>query len=199
MKVLVLDNYDSFTYNLVQLVKKLGYGTKMDVRRNDKISLEEVEEYDNILLSPGPGVPAEAGIMPELIKEYAPTKKILGVCLGHQAIAEAFGGTLLNLPEPVHGVATKIKVTSKSESLFRGIPNEFQACRYHSWVVVPTSMPNELEVTALDANGQIMALRHKNYNVRGVQFHPESILTEHGETMMRSWLKGAITPKNSWI
>lgn len=199
MKVLVLDNYDSFTYNLVQLVKKLGYGTKMDVRRNDKISLEEVAEYDNILLSPGPGVPAEAGIMPELIKEYAPTKKILGVCLGHQAIAEAFGGTLLNLPEPVHGVATKIKVTSKSESLFRGIPNEFQACRYHSWVVVPTSMPNELEVTALDANGQIMALRHKNYNVRGVQFHPESILTEHGETMMRSWLKGAITPKNSWI
>ena len=199
MKVLVLDNYDSFTYNLVQLIKKLGYGTKMDVRRNDKISLEEVAEYDNILLSPGPGVPAEAGIMPELIKEYAPTKKILGVCLGHQAIAEAFGGTLLNLPEPVHGVATKIKVTSKSESLFRGIPNEFQACRYHSWVVVPTSMPNELEVTALDANGQIMALRHKNYNVRGVQFHPESILTEHGETMMRSWLKGAITPKNSWI
>jgi len=199
MKVLVLDNYDSFTYNLVQLIKKLGYGTKMDVRRNDKISLEEVAEYDNILLSPGPGVPAEAGIMPELIKEYAPTKKILGVCLGHQAIAEAFGGTLLNLPEPVHGVATKIKVTSKSESLFRGIPNEFQACRYHSWVVVPTSMPNELEVTALDANGQIMALRHKNFNVRGVQFHPESILTEHGETMMRSWLKGAITPKNSWI
>ena len=199
MKVLVLDNYDSFTYNLVQLVKKLGYGTKMDVRRNDKISLEEVAEYDNILLSPGPGVPAEAGIMPELIKEYASTKKILGVCLGHQAIAEAFGGTLLNLPEPVHGVATKIKVTSKNESLFRGIPNEFQACRYHSWVVVPTSMPNELEVTALDANGQIMALRHINYNVRGVQFHPESILTEHGETMMRSWLKGAITPKNSWI
>ena len=199
MKVLVLDNYDSFTYNLVQLVKKLGYGTKMDVRRNDKISLDEVAEYDNILLSPGPGVPAEAGIMPELIKKYAPTKKILGVCLGHQAIAEAFGGTLLNLPEPVHGVATKIKVTSKNESLFRGIPSEFQACRYHSWVVVPTSMPNELEVTALDANGQIMALRHKNYNVRGVQFHPESILTEHGETMMRSWLKGAITPKSSWI
>ena len=199
MKVLVLDNYDSFTYNLVQLVKKLGYGAKMDVRRNDKISVAEVAEYDNIILSPGPGVPAEAGIMPELIKEYAPTKKILGVCLGHQAIAESFGGTLYNLPEPVHGVATKIKVTSKNEPLFRGIPAEFKACRYHSWVVVPTSMPAELEVTALDADGQIMALRHKEFNVRGVQFHPESILTEHGENMMRSWLKGAITPKSSWI
>jgi len=199
MKVLVLDNYDSFTYNLVQLVKKLGYGTKMDVRRNDKISLEEVAEYDNIILSPGPGVPSEAGIMPELIKEYAPTKKILGVCLGHQAIAEAFGGNLYNLPEPVHGVATNIKVTSKNESLFRGMPTEFKACRYHSWVVVPTSMPAELEVTALDADGQIMALRHRNFNVRGVQFHPESILTEYGEDMLRSWLKGAITPKSSWI
>ena len=199
MKVLVLDNYDSFTYNLVQLVKKLGYGTKMDVRRNDKISLEEVAEYDNIILSPGPGVPSEAGIMPELIKEYAPTKKILGVCLGHQAIAEAFGGNLYNLPEPVHGVATNIKVTSKNESLFRGMPTEFKACRYHSWVVVPTSMPAELEVTALDEDGQIMALRHRDYNVRGVQFHPESILTEYGENMLRSWLKGAITPKSSWI
>jgi len=199
MKVLVLDNYDSFTYNLVQLVKKLGYGTKMDVRRNDKISVAEVAEYDSIILSPGPGVPSEAGIMPELIKEYAPTKKILGVCLGHQAIAESFGGSLYNLPEPVHGVATKIRVTSKSEPLFRGIPTEFTACRYHSWVVVPASMPTELEVTALDADGQIMALRHKEYNVRGVQFHPESILTEHGENMMRSWLKGAITPKSSWI
>ena len=199
MKVLVLDNYDSFTYNLVQLVKKLGYGAKMDVRRNDKISVAEVAEYDSIILSPGPGVPSEAGIMPELIKEYAPTKKILGVCLGHQAIAESFGGSLYNLPEPVHGVATKIWVTSKSEPLFKGIPAEFTACRYHSWVVVPTSMPTELEVTALDADGQIMALRHKNYNVRGVQFHPESILTEHGENMMRSWLKGAITPKSSWI
>jgi len=199
MKVLVLDNYDSFTYNLVQLVKKLGYGTKMDVRRNDKISLEEVAEYDDIILSPGPGVPSEAGIMPELIKKYAPTKKILGVCLGHQAIAEAFGGNLYNLPEPVHGVATKIKVTSKNESLFRGMPIEFKACRYHSWVVVPTSMPAELEVTALDEDGQIMALRHRDYNVRGVQFHPESILTEYGENMLRSWLKGAITPKSSWI
>jgi len=199
MKVLVLDNYDSFTYNLVQLVKKLGYGIKMDVHRNDKISLDEVAEYDNIILSPGPGVPSEAGIMPELIKKYAPTKKILGVCLGHQAIAEAFGGNLYNLPEPVHGVATNIKVTSKNESLFRGIPTEFKACRYHSWVVVPTSMPAELEVTALDENGQIMALRHRNFNVRGVQFHPESILTEYGENMLRSWLKGAITPKSSWI
>ncbi|WP_026464874.1 anthranilate synthase component II [Adhaeribacter aquaticus] len=199
MKILVLDNYDSFTYNLVQLVKKLGYGSKMDIRRNDKIGVDEVEEYDSILLSPGPGVPSEAGIMPELIQRYAPTKKIFGVCLGHQAIAESFGGTLYNLPEPKHGVATKIRVTSKSEYIFKGIPAEFKACRYHSWVVVPGSMPSSLEVTALDAEGQIMALRHKEYNVKGVQFHPESILTEHGETMMRSWLKGSITPKKSWI
>ena len=199
MKVLVLDNYDSFTYNLVQLVKRLGYGAKMDVRRNDKVGIDEVEEYDNILLSPGPGLPAEAGIMPELIQRYAPTKKILGVCLGHQAIAEAFGGALYNLPEPMHGVATRIRVTSNNEPLFKGIPNEFKACRYHSWVVVPTSMPAELEVTALDGDNQIMALRHRQFNVRGVQFHPESILTEFGENMMRSWLKGAITHKKTWI
>ncbi|KAA5544804.1 anthranilate synthase component II [Adhaeribacter rhizoryzae] len=199
MKILVLDNYDSFTYNLVQLIKKLGYGSKMDVYRNDKIELNAVEEYDNILLSPGPGVPAEAGIMPELIKRYAPTKKIFGVCLGHQAIAEAFGGSLLNLPEPVHGVATPIRVSSNNEPIFRGLPHEFKAARYHSWVVVPKSMPHELEVTAVDNEGQIMALRHREYNVKGVQFHPESILTEHGDTMMRTWLKGSITPKKSWI
>lgn len=199
MKILVLDNYDSFTYNLVQLVKKLGYGMNMDVYRNDKISLDAVEEYDNILLSPGPGVPSEAGIMMDLIKRYAPTKKILGVCLGHQAIGEAFGADLYNLPEPMHGVATNIKVTSKNETLFRGLPSDFKVCRYHSWVVVPTTVPKEIEVTALDTDGQIMALRHREYNVKGVQFHPESILTEHGETMMRSWLKGAITPKKSWI
>lgn len=199
MKILVLDNYDSFTYNLVQLVKKLGYGMNLEVFRNDKISLEAVEEYDNILLSPGPGLPAEAGITMDLIRKYAPTKKILGVCLGHQAIGEAFGANLYNLPEPMHGVATSVKVSSKNETLFRGLPAEFKVCRYHSWVVVPASMPKELEVTALDADGQIMALRHREFNVRGVQFHPESILTEHGEVMMRSWLKGAITPKKSWI
>ncbi|MDB5262038.1 MAG: aminodeoxychorismate/anthranilate synthase component [Adhaeribacter sp.] len=199
MKLLVLDNYDSFTYNLVHLVKKLGYGTKMEVYRNDKITLDDVEEYDNILLSPGPGVPDEAGIMPELIKRYAPTKKILGVCLGHQAIAEAFGGTLLNLPEPMHGVATTIKVNAKNEPLFRGLPSEFKAARYHSWVVVAQTMPQELEVTAIDGEGQIMALRHREFNVKGVQFHPESILTEHGETIMRTWLKGSITLKKSWI
>jgi anthranilate synthase component 2 len=137
--------------------------------------------------------------MPELIKQYAPTKKIFGVCLGHQAIAEAFGGTLLNLPEPVHGVATPIRVSSKNEPIFRGLPTEFKAARYHSWVVVPKTLPSDLEVTALDNDGQIMALRHREYNVKGVQFHPESILTEHGESMMRTWLKGSITPKKSWI
>jgi anthranilate synthase component II len=171
----------------------------MDVYRNDKIELDAVDEYDSILLSPGPGVPNEAGIMPELIKRYAPTKKIFGVCLGHQAIAEAFGGSLFNLPEPVHGVATPIRISSNNEPIFRGLPVEFKAARYHSWVVVPKSMPYELEVTAVDNEGQIMALRHREYNVKGVQFHPESILTEHGETMMRTWLKGSITPKKSWI
>jgi anthranilate synthase component 2 len=199
MKILVLDNYDSFTYNLVQLIRELGYGKDLDVIRNDKVTLEEVEAYDYILLSPGPGVPAEAGIMPELIRKYAPTKCILGICLGHQGIAEAFGAQLYNLPDVLHGVATPIKVVSDGETLFRDVPKEFKGSRYHSWAVVPDSVTPELEVTSVDASGQVMGLRHRKYAVKGLQFHPESVLTEHGKTMIKNWLTKNNRPKGGWI
>jgi anthranilate synthase component 2 len=186
MKILVLDNYDSFTYNLVHLLRELGVNSGLEVHRNDKISLEEVEK---ILLSPGPGVPSEAGIMPELIRRYAPTKSILGICLGHQGISEVFGAQLENMAEVLHGVATKAVVTSAGETLFHNLPGEFKTCRYHSWTVVPESVPTDvLEVTAQDENGEVMAIRHRQYDVKGLQFHPESILTEHGKEMLRNWL-----------
>ncbi|AKP52450.1 anthranilate synthase component II [Cyclobacterium amurskyense] len=188
MKILVLDNYDSFTYNLVYIIRELGYGESMDIIRNDKISLEEVDAYDKILLSPGPGVPSEAGIMPELIKKYAPTKDILGICLGNQAIGEAFGGGLINLTEVVHGVASKIKI--KADPLFEGLPEYFTVGRYHSWVIDATILPEELEVISNTPDGQIMAVKHKKFDVRGLQFHPESILTEHGVQIIRNWLEG---------
>jgi len=188
MKILVLDNYDSFTYNLVQLLRELGYGAATTVVRNDKISLDEIEQYDAILLSPGPGVPSEAGLMPEVIRRYAPTKRLLGVCLGHQGIAESFGAQLYNLPAVLHGIATAADVLTTDERLFRDLPAQFKVGRYHSWGVTPATMPAELEVTAQDANGQILAFRHRTYDVRGVQFHPESILTEHGHQMLRNWL-----------
>jgi anthranilate synthase component 2 len=187
MKILVLDNYDSFTYNLVQVLRELGHTDNVTVIRNDKLAVEDVETYDAVLLSPGPGVPADAGLMPDIIRRYAPSKRILGVCLGHQGLAESFGGELYNLPAVVHGVATEAEVVSP-DRLFDGLPQRFQVGRYHSWSVRPESIPAELEVTALDANGQIMALRHRQYDVRGVQFHPESILTEHGHQMLRNWL-----------
>jgi anthranilate synthase component II len=189
MKILVFDNYDSFTYNLVHMIKELGFGEQMEVRRNDKITLEEVGEYDKIMLSPGPGIPSEAGIMPELIKKYASTKSILGVCLGHQGIAEAFGATLLNMPKVLHGVATKTIVLKKDEPLFVGIPDSFLTCRYHSWTVIPETVNGDLEITAKDEEGNVLALSHKKFDVRGVQFHPESILTEHGMKMMENWLR----------
>jgi anthranilate synthase component 2 len=193
MKILVLDNYDSFTYNLVHLLKELGLENSIEVHRNDKISLEEVEKFDKILLSPGPGLPSEAGIMPELIKKYAPSKSILGICLGHQGISEIFGAKLENMTEVLHGVATKAIVTSHEERIFNNIPKELKTCRYHSWTVVPESVPtNELEVTAIDENGKVMAIRHKQYDVRGLQFHPESILTEHGKQMIKNWLEADI-------
>ncbi|UOQ50995.1 anthranilate synthase component II [Hymenobacter cellulosivorans] len=190
MKILVLDNYDSFTYNLVQLLRELGYGDSTDVVRNDKINLDDIEQYDAIMLSPGPGVPSEAGLMPEVIRRYAPTKRMLGVCLGHQGIAESFGGQLYNLPAVLHGIATDADIVAGEDRLFNGLPERFKVGRYHSWVVTPEGFPEELEITARDLNGQILAFRHRQYDVRGVQFHPESILTEHGHQMLRNWLEG---------
>jgi len=186
MKILVLDNYDSFTYNLVHLLKELGHSPK--VVRNDKIGINEVENYDKILLSPGPGVPEEAGIMPELLKKYSKTKSILGVCLGHQAIGEAFGGSLTNLSDVFHGVATKTRILDKEEKLFRAIPEQIATCRYHSWIVNSYDLPDCLQITAVDEYGNIMALRHREYDVRGVQFHPESYITEYGKQMIYNWL-----------
>ncbi len=186
MKILVLDNYDSFVYNLVHYLRDLGQ--QPEIYRNNKISLEEVARFDKILLSPGPGVPSEAGIMPQLLQQYAATKSILGVCLGHQAIGEAFGGKLENMKDVLHGVATRIHIQKPDEKLFRQVPSELKVGRYHSWTVVPDNLPDSLEVTATDDNGYVMALAHKTYDVRGVQFHPESILTEHGKQMLENWL-----------
>lgn len=187
MKILVLDNYDSFTYNLVQYIQEL-VGHKIDVFRNDAIKLEDVDQYTKIILSPGPGLPKDAGIMPELIQRYAATKHIFGVCLGHQAIGEAFGGTLHNIEKVYHGVATPIKIVDGNALLFRGLPPELEAGRYHSWVVEKTNLPDCLQITAMDELGIIMAMRHREFNVRGVQFHPESVMTPHGKAMLRNFL-----------
>ncbi|MDC8100939.1 anthranilate synthase component II [Chryseobacterium rhizosphaerae] len=186
-KVLVFDNYDSFTYNLVQIIEKI-LDQKVDVVRNDKITLEEVGTYDKIILSPGPGIPEEAGILLDLIKKYAPTKSILGVCLGQQAIAEAFGGSLVNLSEIFHGVATTTEIVKENTLIFRNITSGLEVGRYHSWAVNPENFPEELEITAVDKDGMIMALQHKTYDVHGVQFHPESILTPEGETIIKNFL-----------
>ncbi|MBK5271618.1 MAG: aminodeoxychorismate/anthranilate synthase component II, partial [Bacteroidia bacterium] len=187
MKILVFDNYDSFTYNLVHLVEKILH-QKVDVYRNDEITLEKVKEYDKIILSPGPGIPCEAGLLLPLIKEYAATKSILGVCLGHQAIGEAFGGSLINLSTVYHGVATEIEIgggkLEVKSPLFEGLSDKIEVGRYHSWIVSDENFPKELEVTARDENNYIMALQHKNYDVQGVQFHPESVLTPMGEQIM---------------
>lgn len=191
MKLLVFDNYDSFTYNLVHLVEKILH-EKVDVVRNDQLPLEELQGYDKIILSPGPGIPEEAGLLLPLIKQYAPTKSILGVCLGHQAIAQAFGGNLINLDRVYHGVATPIAQVKERKfnqnDVFTGLSDALLVGRYHSWVVDETTFPAELEVTAVDENGQIMGLRHKSHDVQGVQFHPESVLTPDGEKMLRNWL-----------
>lgn len=193
MKLLVFDNYDSFTYNLVHLVEKI-LGVKVTVLRNDQIDLDVVNEFDKIILSPGPGIPSEAGLLLPLIKAYAPKKSILGVCLGHQAIGEAFGGKLINLTTVYHGLATPIQLepaNSKQQvnDIFQGFENELIVGRYHSWVISDEGFPNELEITARDDNNYIMALRHKTYDVQGVQFHPESVLTPEGEKILRNWLK----------
>ena len=188
MKLLVFDNYDSFTYNLVHLVEKILH-QKVDVFRNDQIELEQVKKYDKIILSPGPGIPEEAGLLLPLIKEYAATKSILGVCLGQQAIGEAFGGKLINLPKVYHGVSTDCQILQREETLFRGMTQTITVGRYHSWVISRDFFPSELEITAIDENDMIMAIRHKIYDVRGVQFHPESVLTPFGENIMKNWLK----------
>ncbi|AQX13510.1 aminodeoxychorismate/anthranilate synthase component II [Elizabethkingia meningoseptica] len=187
MKILVFDNYDSFTYNLVQIIERI-IGHSVDVVRNNEIALEEVDQYDKIILSPGPGIPSEAGILLDLIREYAPKKEIFGVCLGQQAIAEAFGGSLINLSEIYHGVATDVQVIKENTLLFKDLPTHFDAGRYHSWAVANENFPEELEITAVDDKGMIMALQHKNYNVHAVQFHPESILTPQGETILKNFL-----------
>ena len=186
-KVLVIDNYDSFTYNLVHLVNELG--REVEVWRNDKFELSDVDQFDQILLSPGPGIPEEAGLLLEVIKKYAAHKSIFGVCLGQQAIAEAFGGTLQNLGRPMHGIATPIDVLDKAEVIFQDCPPVINVGRYHSWVVKAEGLPNCFVVTATDSTGEIMALRHKEFDVRGVQFHPESVLTAHGKQMMKNWLE----------
>ena len=187
MKILILDNYDSFTYNLVHYIED-ELGAEVDVFRNDEIGLDDVAAYDLVVLSPGPGVPSEAGIMPELIRRYAGEKVIFGVCLGHQAIGEAFGGTLHNLSRVHHGIETEMRRTDTDDPIFAGVPERFRAGRYHSWVVDPASLPAELAVTATDDTGGIMAMRHRTLPVFGVQFHPESIMTEHGRLMIRNLL-----------
>lgn len=186
MKVLVFDNYDSFTYNLVQLVERL-LGYRVDVLRNDQLAMEEVGKYDKIILSPGPGIPEEAGSLLPLITAYGSSKSILGVCLGHQAIGQVYGGKLVNLDSVFHGVATPVHVIGHSV-LFSGMGKTISAGRYHSWIVDRSSMPEALEVTAEDENGLVMALQHRRYDVMGVQFHPESVLTPDGEAILRNWL-----------
>ncbi len=185
-KILVIDNYDSFVYNLVHYLESLN--CEVIVKRNDQLSLDEVEAFDKILLSPGPGIPDEAGLLKPIIERYGATKSIFGVCLGQQAIGEVYGGTLRNLEEVYHGVATGIETTVNDALLFKGLKRTFEVGRYHSWVVAKDTFPNSLEVTAVDENGQIMALRHKEFDVRGVQFHPESVLTPDGMKMLENWV-----------
>jgi anthranilate synthase component 2 len=185
-KILVIDNYDSFTYNLVHYLEDLD--CEVTVYRNDDFDIEEIARFDKILLSPGPGIPDEAGLLKEVIRKYGPTKSIFGVCLGQQAIGEVYGGTLSNLDKVYHGVATIVKTVVNDELLFEGLGNEFEVGRYHSWVV-DTNLPTVLEATSFDENGQVMSLRHKTYDVRGVQFHPESVLTPNGKKILENWVK----------
>jgi anthranilate synthase component 2 len=184
--ILVIDNYDSFTYNLVHYLEDLD--CEVTVYRNDEFDIDEISHFDKILLSPGPGIPDEAGLLKAVIAKYAPTKSILGVCLGQQAIGEVFGGTLSNLDKVYHGVSSMVKTSVDDELLFEGLGNEFEVGRYHSWVV-DTDLPDVLEATSFDENGQVMSLRHKTFDVRGVQFHPESVLTPNGKKILENWLK----------
>ena len=185
-KIAVIDNYDSFTYNLVHYLEDLN--CDVTVFRNDEFYIDELKNFDKILLSPGPGIPDEAGLLKEVIKTYAPTKSILGVCLGQQAIGEVFGGSLTNLEKVYHGVATKVRITVPDETLFKDLADEIEVGRYHSWVVNADDFPETLEITSVDENGEIMSLRHKTYDVRGVQYHPESVLTPNGKKILENWL-----------
>jgi anthranilate synthase component 2 len=185
-KILVIDNYDSFTYNLVHYLEELE--CEVTVLRNDEFDLEDIKSFDNIILSPGPGIPSESGLLNTLISTYASSKKILGICLGQQAIGEVFGGALLNLVNVYHGVATTINVIVADEILFQNLPKQLEVGRYHSWAINPTNFPEDLEVTSIAEHGEIMSIRHKTYNVKGVQFHPESILTPHGKTILHNWI-----------
>lgn len=187
-KILVIDNYDSFTYNLVHYLEKLT-GEKPDIFRNDEIALDLADNYDKILISPGPGIPVEAGICLDLIRRYASGKSILGICLGHQAIGEAFGAGLVNLSQVYHGVATSVFITDSSEPLFKGIPVKLTAGRYHSWVVNKDNLPSCFTITAEDENGIIMGISHKQFDLRGLQFHPESVLTEFGIEILQNWIE----------
>ncbi len=187
MKILVFDNYDSFTYNLVQLIKEIAPKATVEVFRNDEIALEQIKDYDKILLSPGPGIPSESGLLLPLIKEYAATKSIFGVCLGQQAIGESFGAKLSNLAKVYHGIATPVQVIAKSD-LFEGMPSSFEVGRYHSWVVDEKNFPADLVITSKDDQGYIMSLEHRTYDVKGVQFHPESVLTPDGAKIIANWL-----------
>ena len=185
MKIAIIDNYDSFTYNLAHLVKSLG--TEVEVMRNDKFRLEELEQYDKLLLSPGPGIPSEAGLLLQVIREYAGRKPVLGVCLGHQAIAEVFGAKLKNLSDVYHGVATPCDILA-DDTLFRGLPRRIEVGRYHSWAVDNADFPECLDVTSVSDDGEIMSLRHRQYDIRGIQFHPESVLTPDGGQIIGNWL-----------
>ncbi len=185
MKIVMIDNYDSFTYNLVHLVKELGHD--ITVFRNDRFSLEDLQGFDKIMLSPGPGIPSEAGLLLEVIRTYAGKKPILGICLGEQAIGEVFGGKLVNLRDVFHGVQTPAHITA-DDYIFQGLPKDIMVGRYHSWVVDASTLPDCLEATALSDEGQVMALRHRSHDIRGIQFHPESVLTPDGKTMILNWL-----------
>ncbi len=185
-KILVIDNYDSFTYNLVHYLEDLN--CEVTVYRNDEFDIDEVKKFDKILLSPGPGIPDEAGLLKEVIKVYSPSKSILGVCLGQQAIGEVFGGTLINLEKVYHGVATNVTILVDNETLFEGLEKQIEVGRYHSWVINSEGFPENLEITSTDENGQIMSIRHKNFDVKGVQFHPESVLTPHGKKILENWV-----------
>ncbi|QIE59129.1 aminodeoxychorismate/anthranilate synthase component II [Rasiella rasia] len=186
MKIVVIDNYDSFVYNLVHYLEE--FECDVTVFRNDRFLIEELANFDKILLSPGPGIPDEAGLLKKVITTYAGKKPILGVCLGQQAIAEVFGGTIINLSNVFHGVATKANLTVKDEPLFKNIETPIEIGRYHSWVVATNNFPESLEITSTDENGQIMSLRHRELDVRGVQFHPESVLTPKGKQMIQNWI-----------